>query len=212
MLAHPLVFSMLHNENHHSVDHVIDSAFKMASRKKISDYFSTNVSKPAFEGASNTIDLIDSSDGIDEEEDATEILRDIVDSQPASSHENERIDYMSEDATDQSNCSSDGESVESNADEDVSNQVNVSVPCPSDCACTCKGCADLSISHQLKDVEKSKLVHSHNSKERQNCKKSYCRKIQSSWYNKHPWITVCLSRYKIFCRICQKTLMIAYVL
>ena len=59
----------------------------MASRKKISDYFSTSVSKPAFEGASNTIDLIDSSDGIDEEEDATEILRDIVDSQPASSHE-----------------------------------------------------------------------------------------------------------------------------
>ena len=53
---------------------------------------------------SNTIDLIDSSDGNDEEEDATEILRDIVDSQPASSRENERIDNMSEDATDQSNC------------------------------------------------------------------------------------------------------------
>ena len=119
---------------------------------------------------------------------------------------------MSEDATDQSNCSSDGESIESNAVENVSNQVNVSVPCPSDCACTCKGCADLSISHQLKDVEKSKLVHSHNSKERQDCKKSYCRKIQSSWYNKYPWTTVCSSRYKIFCRICQKTLMITYVL
>ena len=53
---------------------------------------------------SNTIDLIDSSDGIDEEEDATEILRDIVDSQPASSRENEQIGNMSEDATDQSNC------------------------------------------------------------------------------------------------------------
>ena len=185
-------------KNHHSVDHVINSKLKMASRKKISDYFSTSVSKPAFEGASNTIDLIDSSDGIYEEEDATEILRDIVDSEPASSHENERINYMSEDATNQSNCSSDGESVESNADEDVSNQVKVSVPCPSDCACMCKGCADLSISNQLKDVEKSKLVHSHNSKERQNCKKPYCRKIQSSWYNKYPWITVCSSRYKIF--------------
>ena len=124
-----------------------------------------------------------------------------MDSQPASSHENERIDYMSVDATNQSNCGSDGESVESNADEDVSNQVNVSVPCPSDCTCTCKGCtsgcADLSISLQLKDVEKSKLVHSHDSKERQDCRKSYCRKIQSSWYNKYPWITVCSSRYKI---------------
>ena len=45
---------------------------------------------------------------------------------------------MSEDATDQSNCSSDGESVESNVDDDVSTHVNVSVPCPSDCACMCK--------------------------------------------------------------------------
>ena len=53
---------------------------------------------------SNTIDLIDSSDGIDEEEDATEIIRDIVDSQPASSRENKQIDNMKEDATDQSNC------------------------------------------------------------------------------------------------------------
>ena len=52
---------------------------------------------------SNTINLIDSSDGIDEEEDATEILRDIVDSHPASSRENKRIDNMNEDATDQSN-------------------------------------------------------------------------------------------------------------
>ena len=43
---------------------------------------------------SNTIDLIDSSDGIDEEEDVTEILRETVDSQPASSHENEQIDNM----------------------------------------------------------------------------------------------------------------------
>ena len=63
------------------------------------------------------------------------------------------MDNMSEgrgeDATDQSNCSSNGESVESNVDDDVSTQVNMSVPCPSDCACMCKGCADLSISHHL---------------------------------------------------------------
>ena len=67
----------------------------------------------------------------------------------ASLHENERIDNMSEDATNQSNCSSDGKSIESNVDEDVSTKVNVSVPCPSGCACMCKGCADLSISHHL---------------------------------------------------------------
>ena len=123
-----------------------------------------------FEVASNAIILIDSSDGIHEEENATEILRDISESQPASSHENEHINNVSEDATDQSNCSSDGECIDSNVDKDVSTQVNMSV-CPNgDCACMCKGYADLSILHQLRDIDKSKLVHSHNCKERQDCK------------------------------------------
>ena len=45
-------------------------------------------------------------------------------------------------------------------------------------------------------------VHSHNSKERQDCRKTYYRKIQSSWYEMHPWISVCSLRYKIFCRTC----------
>ena len=172
----------------------------MATQKKISDY----VLKPAFEVASSAIIIFDSSDGIDEEENViedSEILRDISDSQPAGSHENEHTDNESEHATDQSNYSSDEECVDSNVDEDVNTQVNVSL-CPnSDCSCMCKGCTDLSISHQLKDVDKSKLIHSHNSKERQDGRKSYCRKIQTSWYKKYPWITVCSSRYTIFCRI-----------
>ena len=29
------------------------------------------------------------------------------------------------------------------------------------------------------------------------------RKIQPSWYSKHPWISVCTSRYKIFCSTCR---------
>ena len=54
---------------------------------------------------------------IDEEEDATEILRDISsNSHPASSRENKHINNMSGDATDQSNCSSDGESIGSDVD------------------------------------------------------------------------------------------------
>ena len=56
----------------------------------------------------------------------------------------------------------------------MNTQVNLFMCLNSDC--TCKGCTDLSISHQLGDIDKSKLVHSHNSKERQDCKKSYCRK------------------------------------
>ena len=54
----------------------------MATQKMISDY----VLKPAFEVASSAIIIIDSSDGIDEEENViedSEILRDISDSQPA---------------------------------------------------------------------------------------------------------------------------------
>ena len=79
MLAHPLVFSSLYIMNkRHSVNHVIK--FKMTSQKRVSDYFQQVSHRPSFEGVSNTIDLIDSSDGIDDEEDATEIIRDTVDS------------------------------------------------------------------------------------------------------------------------------------
>ena len=106
----------------------------------------------------------------------------------------------SERATNQSSCSCDEEGID-NVDGDVNIQVNMSVFPNGDCKC--RGCTDLSISHQSRDVNKSKLVHSHNSKERQDCKKTYCRKIQSSWYSKYPWITVCSSRYKIFCRTCH---------
>ena len=85
----------------------------MATQKKISDY----VLKPSFEVASSAIIIIiNSSDGIDEEENViedSEILRDISDSQPAGSHENEHTDNESEHATDQSNYSSDEECVDS---------------------------------------------------------------------------------------------------
>ena len=33
--------------------------------------------------------------------------------------------------------------------------------------------------------------------------KAYSRKIQPSWYEKYPWISVCTSRFKIFCTICR---------
>ena len=188
--------------NHHNIDHVI--VFKMATQKRIDDY----VSKPALKVVSSVI-LIDSSEN-DEEDiiEYSEIVRDVSASQPqaASSHEIELTDNAtSEHDTDQSNCSSDErgdeECVDSNVEEDMNTQVNLPVCLNSDC--TCKGCTDLSILHQLGDIDKSKVVHSHNSKERQDCKKSYCRKIQSAWYQKYPWITVCLSRYKFFCKTCR---------
>ena len=87
---------------------------------------------------------------------------------------------MSEFATDQFNCSSDEECIDSNVYEDMNAHVNVSMCCDSNSLCTYKGCTYLSMSRQLRDVDKSKLVNSHNSKERQDkivARKSYCRKI-----------------------------------
>ena len=52
------------------------------------------------------------------------------------------------------------------------------------------------------NVTKSKQVYSHNSQQL-NRKKSYSRSIQASWYKKHPWITVCISRYRVFCHSCR---------
>ena len=70
-------------------------------------------------------------------------------------------------------------------------------------SCECVGCSNLIIPNQPSDVSQSKFVQSHLSKERQpGQKKQYCRTIQTSWYKKYPWITVCTSRYKIFCRVC----------
>ena len=70
--------------------------------------------------------------------------------------------------------------------------------------CECQCCAQPDTAHQLMDVTESKTIHSHLSKERQAGKlKSYSRKIQPCWYKKYPWITVCTSKYKVFCVSCR---------
>ena len=75
--------------------------------------------------------------------------------------------------------------------------------CSTSGRCDCVGCSDLTRPNQPLDVSKSKCIQSHLSKERQpGQQKQYNRTIQTSWYNKYPWITVCTSRYKIHCRIC----------
>jgi len=67
----------------------------------------------------------------------------------------------------------------------------------------CVGRCDLNRPNQPLDVSKSKYIQSHLSKERQvGQKKQYCRSIQTSWYNKYSWITVCTRQCKIYCRIC----------
>ena len=72
---------------------------------------------------------------------------------------------------------------------------------PSECDCQC--CRNISIPYPL-HVSDSKVSHAHKSKERKEGKlKAYSRKIQPSWYEKYPWISVCTSRFKIFCTICR---------
>lgn len=56
-----------------------------------------------------------------------------------------------------------------------------------DCQCPC--CRDYDTAHQPTDLEQSKSIHGQ-------------RSIQLSWYTKHKWISVCTSRYKIFCQVC----------
>ena len=66
--------------------------------------------------------------------------------------------------------------------------------------CECQCCIHPNTPYQPMDVMESKTTHSHLSKKRQAGKvKSYSRKIQPSWYKKYPWITVCTSKYRIFC-------------
>ncbi len=66
-------------------------------------------------------------------------------------------------------------------------------------ACECQACADPAIPNQPLNVSESKTMHS---RERKEGTKTYCRMIQTSWYKKYPWITVCSSKYRIFCASC----------
>ena len=57
------------------------------------------------------------------------------------------------------------------------------------CSCVC--CTNFDIAHQPTNLAKSKSQQ-----------KSFARSIQTAWYSKYPWISVCESSYKIFCHVC----------
>ena len=62
------------------------------------------------------------------------------------------------------------------------------------------------------EVEQSKHIYSHQS-QHLNRRKSYARSIQTSWYKKYPWITVCITTYKIFfhsCRLAKRNNLITF--
>ena len=81
---------------------------------------------------------------------------------------------------------------------DCEDTVNENTPfaCPahreSECVCSCPCCTNFNIAHQPTDLlAKSKTPQ-----------KSFDRSIQPAWCSKHPWISVCISSYKIFCHVC----------
>ena len=83
--------------------------------------------------------------------------------------------------------------------EDEDERTDASTPT---CACQC--CSQPETPHHPSEVSDSKVLHVHQSKERKVGQlKTYSRKIQPSWYGKFPWISVCTSRYRIFCSTCR---------
>lgn len=80
----------------------------------------------------------------------------------------------------------------------------VRLPGSNGSSCTCQCCAQPGTPYQPLEVSNSKTAHAHHSKERKMGQlKTYSRRIQPSWYEKHPWISVCTSTYKIFCSTCR---------
>ena len=61
----------------------------------------------------------------------------------------------------------------------------------SDSICSCVCCTNFDIAHQPTDITMSRSQQ-----------KLFTRSIQTAWYSKHPWISVCASTYKIFCHVC----------
>ena len=74
--------------------------------------------------------------------------------------------------------------------------------------CECQCCTNITIPYHPMDVSDSKVSHAHHSNERKGKVKAYSRKIKPSWYEnpgcwyeKYPWISVCTSKFRVFCTI-----------
>ena len=70
-------------------------------------------------------------------------------------------------------------------------ELTVVLPACTTAGCSCSCCSNFSIANQPKHLSQSKSY--------QGCQ-TYSRRIQASWYAKYPWITVCMSSFRIFCQ------------
>ena len=95
------------------------------------------------------------------------------------------------DSTDVSNQ----DELDSHTESDTENETD-EMPCLTDssnCECECLCCSNVSTPYhpvKLSDSKKTQLYLSECGS-----KKSHSRMIQSRWYELHPWISVCTSKY-----------------
>ena len=66
-------------------------------------------------------------------------------------------------------------------------------------ACECQCCSNVSTPYHPLKLSQSKTTKLYNSESKA---KSHSRMIQSRWYELHPWISVCTSKYRIYCSTC----------
>ena len=67
----------------------------------------------------------------------------------------------------------------------------------SECPC----CTNVAVPYHPLNLSESRTSHS--SQRQGTTLISYSRRIQPACYGKYPWISVCTTKYKIFCSICQ---------
>ena len=99
-------------------------------------------------------------------------------------------------------ASENGPSVLDADDEMSETQSTISTSTDGD-VCECPCCALCESLNQPNDVGESKRTYKYNDNSLQ-ARKTYSRSLQTSWYKRHPWITVCDTTYKIFCHICRQ--------
>ena len=74
-----------------------------------------------------------------------------------------------------------------------------------DIPCECPCCTNYKVSHHPLILDSSKQQQFYR-KQCGHSQKSHSRTIQAAWYKVHPWISVCTTRYKVFCATCLNAL------
>ena len=72
--------------------------------------------------------------------------------------------------------------------------------CEESVLCECSCCTDVAVPYHPLHLSESTTSHC---SQRQGKLIRYSRRIQPGWYSKYPWISVCTTKYNIFCSVCH---------